>query len=94
LISDKLFLAWNCSDCTRIKAYIVGAMFNDDIKGNNGQILTVVHTFSNDGTRNILDIFGIEDNHAPALLTHDEKIIADADEIISYLQENGLAIQK
>ena len=91
MISDKLFLAWNCPDCTKIKAHISDAMFDDNIRGCGGQILNVIHTFSNDGTRDILDIFGLENNYAPALFTYDEKIIDDPEEIILYLQSNGLA---
>ena len=91
MTSDKLFLAWNCSECTKIKMHISESMFDDSVKGLNGQILTVIHAFSNDGTRDILDIFGLENNYAPVLLTHDEKILGDSDEIISYLKGNGLA---
>jgi len=91
MISDKLFLAWNCSNCTKIKAHISESMFGDSIVGSDGQILTVVHTFSNNGARDILDVFGLENSYAPALLTHDNKIIDDPEEIISYLQNNGLA---
>lgn len=91
MISDKLFLAWNCPDCTKIKSYISEAMFDDSVLGSNGQMLTVIHTFSNNGARDILDIFGLENNYAPVLLTHEENIIDDPDKIISYLKDNGLA---
>jgi len=91
MISDKLFLAWNCSDCAKIKKHISESMFSDSIKGQDNQILYVIHTFSNDGTREILDIFGLEDSYAPALLTHDERVIDGPEEIILYLQSNGLA---
>ena len=91
MVSDKLFLAWNCTDCTKIKAYISDSMFDDSMKGPGGQILTVIHTFSNDGARDVLDIFGLEDKYAPVLLTYEEKVIDGPDEIISYLRDNGLA---
>jgi len=66
-------------------------MFDDSVRGLSGQILTVIHTFSNDGTRNLLDIFDLRDNVAPVLVTYDDKIIEGSDEIISYLKINGLA---
>jgi hypothetical protein len=94
MLSDKLFLAWNCSDCTKLKIYISDAMFDDTIRGKNGQILTVIHMFSNDGVRNVLDIFNVTDNHAPVLLTHEERIIDAPKDIISYLQDNGLATKQ
>ena len=56
IISDKLFLAWNCPGCSKVKAHITKPMLDDSIKGVDGQILTVIHTFSSDGTRDILDI--------------------------------------
>ena len=91
MISDKLFLAWDCPDCTSIKMHISDAMFDDTIKGRDGQTLTVIHTFSNDGTRDILDVFGLDNYHAPVLLRSDEKIIAGSNDIISYLRSQGLA---
>ena len=90
IMSDKLFLAWNCNNCTKIKAHISESMFSDSV-GTDGQILTVVHTFSNDGTRDILDTFGLDNSHAPVLLTHNDNIIDDPDKIISYLKDSGLA---
>lgn len=66
-------------------------MFNDDRKGPDGQFLNVIHSFSNDGARNLLDVFGLNNNHVPVLLTHKEEIIDDPDEIISYLKDNNLA---
>jgi len=91
MMSDKLFLAWNCLDCTKIKMYISKSMFDDTIRGKSGQTLTVVHTFSNDGTRDILDVFGLEEYHAPVLVTHDDKAIVGPEPIISYLKDQGLA---
>ena len=91
MISDKLFLAWNCCDCTKIKAHISESMFDDSTRGLSGQILTVIHTFSNDGTRDLLDIFNLRDHVAPVLITCDDKVITGSDEIISYLKTNGLA---
>lgn len=85
--SDKLFLAWNCSDCAKVKAKIQEIMF-DNQKGKQNQTLTTVHTFSNDGTRDILDIFNLDNEIAPVLLTHDEKILNKPEEIISYISEN------
>ncbi|MBD3404846.1 MAG: hypothetical protein GF411_01765 [Candidatus Lokiarchaeota archaeon] len=53
--------------------------------------MTVIHTFSNEGTRDILDTFGLETSNAPVLLTHTDNVIDDPDKIIVYLQDNGLA---
>lgn len=89
MITDKLFLAWNCSDCAKIKTYISETMFDDSTMGLNGQSLTVIHTFSNGGTRDVLDIFGLNNNYAPVLLTHKEEIISDPSQIVSYLEVNG-----
>lgn len=66
-------------------------MFEDDVEGKDGQTLTVIHTFSNDGTRDILDIFGLEDDFTPVLLTYDHSVINKTDDIITYLKENNLA---
>jgi hypothetical protein len=74
--------------------HITDAMFDDTIHGKAGQILTVVHMFSNDGARDILDVFDVEDSHAPVLLTHDEQVIDVPENIISYLQDNGLATKQ
>lgn len=89
-MSDKLFLAWNCPECVRVKSHISKMMFEDDFVGKNGQTLTVIHTFSNDGTRDILDIFGMEDVFTPALLTNDSAVISGTEDIISYLKDNNL----
>lgn len=91
MISDKLFIAWNCSDCSKIKSHISRSMFDDSIRGNDGQILTVIHTFSNDATRDILDIFDLEDHCAPVLMTHAGDVFGDVDSIIAYLEHSGLA---
>jgi hypothetical protein len=84
--SDKLFLAWNCSDCVKVKSKVQEVMFNDQ-EGKHGQTLTAIHTFSNDGTRDILDIFNLDDKTAPVLLTYNEKILDKPEEIIEYLSE-------
>ena len=89
-ITDKLFMAWDCSDCATIKQHIQKLMFDDDVCGISGQTLTVVYTFSNNATRNILDIFGLDDHYTPVLLTHNDEIISNADEIIAYIQHNYL----
>lgn len=93
MISDKLFLAWNCPNCTRVKMHISDTMFRDDVIGKCGQTLTVIHTFSNNGTRDILDIFGLEEYYTPVLLTNDDKKITNPDDIINYLKEQNLTNQ-
>lgn len=89
MTTDKLFLAWNCSDCAKIKTHISKIMFDDSIVGSDGQSLTVIHTFSNNGTRDILDVFDLCDNYAPVLLTHKEETISSPEQIIAYLKVNG-----
>ena len=89
MTTDKLFLAWNCSNCAKIKTHISKIMFDDSIMGSDGQSLTVIHTFSNNGTRDILDVFDLGDNYAPVLLTHKEKIIDGPEQIITYLKASG-----
>jgi len=90
IVSDKLFLAWNCPGCAKVKSHVTKPMLDDSIKGMDGQILTVIHTFSNDGTRDILDTFNLEDKYAPVLLTHNGEIFDDPDRIVSYLKDNNL----
>ena len=94
MISDKLFLAWNCPNCSKIKSIISRSTFDDSMNGNDGQFLNVIHTFSNAGSRDILNTFELHDKCAPVLLTHNKKIIDDVEEIISYLKDNDLTDQK
>jgi len=60
------------------------------IVGVDGQVLTVISTFSDIGTRDILDVFGLEDKYSPVLMTYCDDVIDNPEEIISYLIGNYL----
>jgi glutaredoxin-related protein len=89
---SRLFLAWNCHDCIVIKEALTPAdiMFNDDIIGTDGQILTIFYTFNNNSARDILDHFGLKNVFTPALLTWDNQVITSPTRIVNYLEESGI----
>lgn len=90
---DKLFISWNCPDCTEIKNVLdMGYVIDDDKFGNHSQHLILIQTYSNIGVNNILkDYFPeTQDNlHTPILKTYDNKIIKETNKIIEYLKEEG-----
>ena len=89
--SDFLFTTWNCADCSALKIIIKhNAIYEDDFVGKDGQTLSLIHAFSNSGTRKILDKFEFPDFvTTPALYTHDHTMIWEINDIMKYLKEQG-----
>jgi len=88
---DFLFTTWNCSECAMIKQKLnPDAMFNDDFAGKDGQALSVINAFSNTGTSAILKKFEFLDHVvSPAIYTHNNVMLFNLEDIISYLKEQG-----
>ena len=89
--SDILFTTWNCSECASLKIKInSSAIYEDDFFGKDGQTLSIIHAFSNSGTRTILEKFEFPDFvTTPALYTHDHTMIWEINDIMEYLKEQG-----
>lgn len=82
---DRLFLMWNCPGCAEIKNRI--SLFEEKI-GAHGQGLTIIHTFNNESTRDVLDLFGM-DGFTPSIQTYDDRTLYEVEEIIDYLELEG-----
>jgi hypothetical protein len=88
---NRLFLMWNCHECVLIKESLNSdIIFEDDISGNDGQILTIFYTFNNNSTRDLLDSFGLKNLFTPVLLTHDKKTLTDPYQIVNFLKESNI----
>ena len=89
---NRLFLSWNCSGCIPIKDLLMNnnIICNDEIKGKNGQSLSVFYTFNNISTRDLLNCFNLINYFTPVLITWDKKILTEQEEIVNYLQNCGI----
>jgi hypothetical protein len=89
--TDFLFTTWNCQECSELKLKIrEEAIYDDDFTGNDGQTLSVIHTFSNSATEAILEKFEFPEKiTTPALYTHNDTMIWKIKDIESYLKEQG-----
>jgi glutaredoxin-related protein len=89
--SDKLFMMRNCPDCAKVKTVLnMQVAYDDDFEGTSGQTLSFFYTLSNSGTRELLDQFDLEGYFTPVLVTFDGEILTDAEEIIEYLEREGM----
>ena len=86
---DYLFVTQNCDECDLIKSIIKPEVFQDDTHGNSGQLLVIVHTYSNAAVRHILDHFGLVGKFTPVILSYTGQTIDSIESIIAYLQEQG-----
>lgn len=88
---DQLFMMHSCPDCARIKAVLSrDAIYDDDFRGANGQVLNVFYAFSNNGARALLDNFGLCSYFTPVLVTHRGRVLDDAKRIIAYLRQQRM----
>ena len=88
MLADTIVFAWDCPDCAKIKGSIPQEVtFSDDFRTKSGNQFNVIHTYSNNSTRYILDKLGMIDSYSPAMITATGAIIDDPKEIISYLEE-------
>lgn len=87
MLSDKLILMWNCPNCVKVKTAVDQSLFFKESAGKHGATLTVLHTFSNIATQDIISRFNV-DGVAPILITSTGNVISDSDGIINYLKTN------
>lgn len=91
-MTDRLFIMLNCPECAQIKQQLKEeALLEDEFYGVHGQQLNVIHMFSNPGTRDTLDYFGIKDKFTPILQTYTGQVFEDVWEILEYLRREGFA---
>ncbi|MBD3406192.1 MAG: hypothetical protein GF411_08790 [Candidatus Lokiarchaeota archaeon] len=83
---DYLFISENCDDCALIKIMLKEDATYGEIVALDGSVLAVINAYSNEGSRIVLDKFGLNDKFIPCLLTHGGHKTDDVDEIINYLQ--------
>ena len=91
MIDDQLFLMHNCPDCARIKSVLSrDAIYDDDFRGANSQMLNVFYAFSNNGTRVLLDNLGLHGQFTPVLVTHRGRVLDDWRRIVAYLKQQRM----
>ena len=83
---DRLFMTWNCDECVSVRALLTHEAVFGELDGNDGQGLVVVYAFSDDGARELLDRFDMDDVFTPAVLTHRDEVIDGVDEVNNRLE--------
>lgn len=89
---DQLFFERNCPDCAVVRAVLeMGAVMDDEFRGESGQALHVFSSLSNEATKEMLTKFDLEGKVVPLLVTHAGDIIDKPGKIKVYLQQEGMA---
>jgi hypothetical protein len=90
MITDTIFLMWNCPECTQLKMNIsFEKAFMDTASGKSGQILHIYYSFSNSGFKSLLEKFGItESDNAPLLKKASGEVITELAKIVEYMKLN------
>ncbi len=87
---DRLFLMWNCPECSQIKELMKqDAIFSDEFRGTDGRQLMVYYTFSNPACRDLLDKYGLVGRFTPTLLTAEGSAFEDVSSILAHLRKIG-----
>jgi len=90
---DRLFLERDCPHCGAIKAALdINAVSDDDFRGKDGQELYVFASQSNRASIEMLSKFGLAGRPIPLLLTHEEVVITDEQEIVTHLSNQGMTV--
>ena len=94
---DQLFLSKDCPDCAFVRAELdMNAVIKDDFRGTKGQQLHVYSALSDEAARYLLDNFGHngDKDFTPMLVPHEGKALHKPKNIIRYLRENGMAVDR
>jgi hypothetical protein len=90
--ADRLFIEKNCPHCaTIVAALVMEAAMNDAFRAKDGQAFHVFSSLSNAASIELLERFGLAGKHIPVLAIHTGEVFTAPNEILNYLQQQGMA---